>query len=127
MILNNVQIRAINKDVIVTDMDFGDQKTAAGIIIQSDDGKERGIKPRWAKVYKVGPNQTEYKIGQWVLVQHGRWTRKVKINDGQNDLEIQKVEVESIIAVSNEQITDVLLGKEYDNSPATIRPEEFSR
>lgn len=127
MILNNVQIRAINEDVIVTDMDFGDQTTAAGIIIQSDDGKERGIKPRWAKVYKVGPNQKEYKIGQWVLVQHGRWTRKVKINDGENDLEIQKVEVKSIIAVSDEQVVDVVLGKEYDNSPAKIRPEEFAR
>jgi hypothetical protein len=35
-------------------MDMGEQTTAAGIVIASDDGKAHGVKPRWAEVYKVG-------------------------------------------------------------------------
>jgi len=47
-------IKALSKDVLVINMDMGEQKTAGGLIIQSDDGKAHGVKPRWAKVYKVG-------------------------------------------------------------------------
>ena len=32
-------IKALSKDVLVIDMDMGEQKTAGGLIIQSDDGK----------------------------------------------------------------------------------------
>lgn len=99
----NIAIRAINDDVIITDMDFGEIKTKSGIVLRSDDGKSHGVKPRWGKVYKVGPRQTEIKEGQWILVEHGRWTRKVKINDGAGEKSIQKVEVKSILAVSDDQ------------------------
>jgi co-chaperonin GroES (HSP10) len=119
-------IRAIRDDVIVIDMDMGDQITASGIVIQSDDGKAHGVKPRWCKVYKVGPRQHTVKEGQWILVEHGRWTRKVKIDDGDGVKEIQKVEVKSILASSDIRPADVYLGKEYGHGDsATIRPEDF--
>ena len=117
----------IRDHVLVSDMEFGEQVTASGIVIKSDNGKSSGVKPRWGRVWAIGPEQTEVKVGEWIMIEHGRWTRKVKINDGENDLEIQKVEVKSIIAVSDEKVIDVVLGKEYDNSPAKIRPEEFAR
>lgn len=99
----NIKIRAIHNDVIVSDMDFGEIRLASGIILRSDDGKSHGIKPRWGKVYKVGPEQKDIKEGQWILIEHGRWTRKIKINDGESEKEIQKVDVEAILAVSDER------------------------
>ena len=121
-----MQIRAIQDDVIVIDMDMGEQVTSSGIVIASDDGKAHGVKPRWAKVYKVGPKQKDIQEGQWILIEHGRWTRKVKINDGDGEKEIQKIEVKSILASSDHRPSDVYLGKEYrDGEAATIRPEDF--
>jgi hypothetical protein len=100
--VQHIKVRAIKDDVLVTDMDFGEITTESGIVLRSDDGKNHGIKPRWARVYKIGPDQTEVKIGQWILVEHGRWTRKVRINDGERELEIQKVDNSCILAVSDE-------------------------
>ena len=124
--VKHIKIRALHDDVIVTDMDFGEQKTASGIVIQSDDGKSHGVKPRWGKVYKVGPEQQDIKEGQWILIEHGRWTRKIKIDDGNGVKEIQKVEVASILAVADEKPNDFYIGQEYGHgSTATIRPDDF--
>jgi co-chaperonin GroES (HSP10) len=107
-------------------MDFGEMVTAGGIVIQSDNAKVHGIKPRWGQVYKVGPKQTDVKEGQWILIEHGRWTRKIKIDDGEGPKEIQKVEVKSILAVADEKPNDFYLGTEYGHgASATIRPEDF--
>lgn len=124
--VKHIKIRALHDDVIVTDMNFDEQKTAAGIVIRSDDGKSHGIKPRWGKVYKVGPEQKDIQEGQWVLIEHGRWTRKIKINDGDAEREIQKVEVKSILVVTDEKPNDFYIGSEVNNGDSmTIRPEDF--
>lgn len=124
--VKHIKIRALHDDVIVTDMNFDEQKTAAGIIVRSDDGKSHGIKPRWGKVYKVGPEQKDIQEGQWVLIEHGRWTRKIKINDGDAEREIQKVEVKSILVVTDEKPNDFYIGSEVSNGDSiTIRPEDF--
>ena len=101
--VKHIRIRAIHDDVIVTNMDFGELKLDSGIVLRSDDGQNHGIKARWGQVYKIGPRQTEVKEGQWILVEHGRWTRKIKIHDGDSEKEIQKVDVKSILAVSDDQ------------------------
>lgn len=121
-----MKIRALHDDVIVTDMDFGEQTTSSGIVIQSDDGKAHGVKPRWGKVYKVGPKQTDVHPGQWILIEHGRWTRKIKIDDGEGAKEIQKVEVKAILAVADERPNDFYIGQEFGHGDTTtIRPEDF--
>lgn len=124
--VKHIKIRAIRNDVIISNMDFGEIKTESGIVIRSDDGQAHGVKPRWAKVYKVGPDQHDIKVGQWIYVEHGRWTRKVKINDGESDHEIQKVEVKSILIVADEKPSDAYIGTEYAHGSSTnIRPEDF--
>lgn len=107
-----IKIRAIHDDVIISNMDFGEIKTESGLIIRSDDGKSHGVKPRWGKVYKVGPEQTDIREGQWILVEHGRWTRKIKIDDGSGEKEIQKVDINAILAVSDEApgVKDLIIG-----------------
>jgi co-chaperonin GroES (HSP10) len=110
--VKHIKIRAIQDDVIVSGMDFGEIKTASGIVLRSDDGQLHGIKPRWGRVYRVGPQQKEIREGQWILIEHGRWTRKVKIHDGESEKEIQKVDIEAILAVSDEapSESDIFVG-----------------
>ena len=42
--VKHVKIRALHDWVIVSDMDFGEITTAAGLVIRSDNGKTHGIK-----------------------------------------------------------------------------------
>ncbi len=122
-----IKVRALSKDILVVDMDMGDMTTSSGIVIQSDNGKAHGVKPRWAKVYKVGSEvDIDVKVGQWVLIEHGRWTRKINIDDGEGVKDFQKVEIKSIMAVSDERPDDFYIGKEFSNgSSMTIKPDDF--
>lgn len=121
-----VKVRALPNDILVTDMEMGEMKTSSGIVIASDDGKSHGIKPRWAKVYKVGSKVDYVKEGQWILIEHGRWTRKITIDDGEGEKDFQKVETKSILAVTDEKPTDFYIGQEYGHgSSIDIRPEDF--
>ena len=122
-----MQVRPLSKDLLVIDMDMGEQVTAGGIVIKSDDGKAHGVKPRWAKVYKVGEDcEIDVKVGQWILIEHGRWTRKIKIDDGEGEKEFQKVETKSVIAVADERPNDFYIGQEFSNgSSMNISPEDF--
>jgi co-chaperonin GroES (HSP10) len=122
-----MQVRPLAKDLLVIDMDMGEMVTAGGIVIKSDDGKAHGVKPRWAKVYKVGEDcEIDVKVGQWILIEHGRWTRKIKIDDGEGEKEFQKVEVKSVIAVADERPNDFYIGQEFSNgSSMNINPQDF--
>ena len=75
---HQIKIRALHDDVIITEMNFDEIKTSSGIVLRSDNGKSHGVRPRWGKVYAIGPDQTDVKIGQWILVEHGRWTRELR-------------------------------------------------
>ena len=116
------KVRPIHADVLVCDMYFGEVKTKGGLIIGSDDGKAHGVKPRWAKVYAKGPeNNDEYKVGDWILIEHGRWTRKIKIDDDGKEIEVQKVENSAILAYSEESPSLDYFGQEYnDGATATF-------
>ena len=119
--------RAFGNNVLVTDMHFGEQVTESGIIIVDDDGTTRGIYPRWAKVYDKGPdNKDEFTVGDWILIPHGRWTRSVKVETLNGEVEIRKVELESILAMSKEKPSGLQIGAEYaDGEHATIDPSSF--
>jgi co-chaperonin GroES (HSP10) len=97
----HVKIKALHDWVIVSDMDFGDITTASGLVIRSDNGKTHGIKPRWGKVYCVGPKQQDVAVGDWILIEHGRWTRAMHINDGERELKVHRVDANCIIGVSD--------------------------
>ena len=97
-------IRPLRDKVIVTDMNFGMEKTKAGILLHSDDGKSSGLHPRWARVLFVGDDQEDIKVGQWVLMQHGRWTRAHKYEDENgNEIKIQMIDLNGVLLISDEQ------------------------
>tara|TARA_A100001015_G_scaffold260459_1_gene305179 strand:- start:5049 stop:5402 length:354 start_codon:yes stop_codon:yes gene_type:complete len=101
-------LRPISNRVLVTDMHFGEQTTKSGLIISSDDGKSRGIYPRWGKVYAKGPKNTDdYKVGDWILIEHGRWTRGFDFDNDGLEFTIRMVEAESVLAYQEEQPEDL--------------------
>jgi co-chaperonin GroES (HSP10) len=87
-------------------MAFDERISNGGIIIPNDDMKSSGIRPRWGRVYAIGPEQTDIKVGQYVLVTHGRWTRGVDIEDDNGDHTIRKVDTNDILMVSDEPVQD---------------------
>ena len=121
------QLRPIGNRVIVSDMYFGEQTTKSGLILRSDDGETRGIYPRWGRVHSLGPdNKDGYQVGEWVLVEHGRWTRGIKIDEGNGEIELRMVEAESILAYSDEKPDGIQIGAEYaDGEHATVDPSAF--
>lgn len=99
-------IYPLDDTVIVTDMEFKERITTGGILLPNDDMKSSGIRPRWAKVYAIGPNQKDIKIGQYILIAHGRWTRGFKIEDSESTKTLRKVDINDILLVSDEPILD---------------------
>jgi len=91
-------------------MNFDARVTSGGIYIPTDDKKLEGIRPRWGKVYAVGPDQTEIKVGQWICITHGRWTRGVQIEDEESVKMIRRVDLKDILLVSDEQPSDDTIG-----------------
>jgi hypothetical protein len=88
--------------VLVSDMNFKERFTTGGIVLLADDGKASGIRPRWAQVYAVGPDQHDVVPGEWICVAHGRWTRGIKIDDGTSVKIIRKIDHKDILMVSDE-------------------------
>lgn len=100
------KLKVLGDNVIVTDMEFDQRISAGGIIIPNDDMKNSGIRPRWAKVYAVGPNQNDIKVGQYIMIAHGRWTRGIKIEDENGEKTIRKVDLNDVLLISDEPVND---------------------
>ena len=96
-------IKPLKKRVLVSDMQFGATKSKGGIILLDDDGTEAGIHPRWAKVYAVGDQQDDVRIGQWLLIAHGRWSRALKVKKDGEELEVRMIDENDILLVSDEE------------------------
>jgi co-chaperonin GroES (HSP10) len=90
--------------VLFSDMEFGEEITKGGIILKSDNGKADGIKPRWGRVWAIGPEQTEVKVGEWILLEHGRWSRAAEYeNEDGTITKIQLADNDAIMMVSDEK------------------------
>lgn len=95
--------------VVVSDMAFDERLSNGGIVLLNDDMKSSGIRPRWAKVYAIGPEQKDIEVGQYILISHGRWTRGIKIEDDTGVHVIRKVDNNDILMVSDEPVNDQTL------------------
>ena len=100
------KLQPLNDAVVVSDMTFDERITTGGIVLLNDNGKGTGIRPRWAQVYAVGPDQKDVAVGQWICVAHGRWTRGIDIEDESGKQTLRRVDPLDILLVSNEQPQD---------------------
>ena len=99
-------LEPIRDFVIVTDMTFDERQTSSGIVLLNDNGTGLGIRPRWAQVYAVGPEQTDVRVGEWVCVAHGRWTRGIDIEDNGVKKTIRRIDPDDILLLSDEMPND---------------------
>jgi co-chaperonin GroES (HSP10) len=105
--INKENLHPIKDWIVVTDMKFDERRTRAGIILLNDDKKSEGIRPRWAKIYKFGPEyKGELEIGQYILISHGRWTRGIEIEDEEGKKVLRRVDPNDILIVSDEYMDD---------------------
>ncbi len=101
------QLKPLNDAVIVSEMNFEERLSDGGIILVKDNGKSSGIRPRWGKVYAVGPDQHDVKVGTWICVEHGRWTRGLEIEDENGKQTVRRVDPKDIMMESDELPKDM--------------------
>lgn len=103
-------IRPLKGKVLVHRVESGSRLTKSGIIIPDDDGKERGIRERWGQVYAVGPNIDDVKVGDWVLIKHGRWTRGIDVENNGTRTTIRQIDwPDAVLLVSDQNLADAPL------------------
>lgn len=94
------EVVPLDDDILAIEMETGLHKMACGIIIPDDNGKNRGIRPRWCKIYKIGKNVSSVKEGEMILVEHGRWTYRhlveVEENGETKEIHLQKIDPNGI-------------------------------
>lgn len=91
--------KPLRDGILVRNMDFGERKTASGLIVLSDDGKVGGIHPRWGEVIAVGNEQLDVQVGQYVMVAHGRWSRGFELNDET----VRTVDPKDVLGIQDEE------------------------
>lgn len=122
-------IKPIRDKVLVTNMEFGEQVLTSGIVLTSDNGKDRGIHPRWAQVYAVGPDhKEEFGIGDWILLEHGRWSRGIDIETETGEKKtIRLIDNNCVMMWDTVQPDTVIIGTIDGSSASSIRPKDFVR
>ncbi len=110
------KLRPLRDRIIVHNMHFGEQRSSGGIVILGDDGKDRGIYPRWGQVFAVGPDhKEEFDVGDWVLVEHGRWTRGIELDSDDGEATtIRMVDNNCILMWAKEKPESVNIAKSVD-------------
>jgi hypothetical protein len=100
-----MRLKARSDNILCVTGDFGDTVTNAGIIIKSTLGKATGIVPRWFEVFEVGPDIDWIQPGEWVLVEHGRWTEGIPVQDDRlpEGSKIWKVDPKACLAVTDQK------------------------
>lgn len=107
-------LRPCKDTILVYGMEFRERLSHGGIILIDDDMKSAGIRPRWAQVYAVGPEVTEFKVNDYIMISHGRWSRGQTIEDADGEKIIRKVDPKDILLHSNEKVDDyTFTDKEY--------------
>jgi co-chaperonin GroES (HSP10) len=118
----------IRDNVLVTDMNFDARVSKGGIVLPSDDGKSEGVRHRWGRVWAIGPQQKDVEVGDWILLEHGRWTRGVTVveEDG-NEITIRRADIKAILMVSEEKPAEDTFGVHGQVTHQTFDPSTFSQ
>ena len=103
-------IKPLRDRILVRNIQKGIQKTAGGILLPDDNATERGIHPRWARVYAVGSDIDYVKVGQWVLMEHGRWSEGFDLEENGEIFDLRLAEGKSLLMVSDDEPGDANVG-----------------
>ena len=77
------KVKAMRNKILAEMIDNPGEETTTpgGIILMSQDGTESAIRPRWFKVYSVGEDIDWIAKGKYVLVDHGRWSNGMQVDE----------------------------------------------
>jgi|TARA_B100001248_G_scaffold81197_1_gene59026 co-chaperonin GroES (HSP10) len=104
------KIRPLRNKILVKSIDQGERKSKGGIILPSADLVEQGaggIRPRWAEVYAVGSEIDYLKPGDFVLMEHGRWTKGVQVEDEGEEFDLRVADPDGILGTSDGRPGDI--------------------
>lgn len=110
MTTNIEDVKLLGDKILVKAMEFGVSKTAGGIIRPDDEMTVQGARPRWCQVLAVGPKVNNIKAGQYLVVEHGRWTRGFDMFENNKTIKVRMVDNNDIILVSDQP------SQEYEQS-----------
>lgn len=97
-----MKIKPLRERILAELLGLEERTSAGGIILKSDNGKDTGIRPRWAMIKYVGEGIDWVKPGDYVLVAHGRWTRALEVEDEAGEkFKMVRLDNEEILAVHN--------------------------
>lgn len=116
--MDKVKLKPLHDTILIHNLERGGRALASGIVLLNDDGKEHGVRSRWAQVYAKGPDINFVEEGDWVLIEHGRWSRGLEVEEG---LTVYKVDNESILATSDEEPNNDYVGKSTDHGFTKVR------
>lgn len=100
-----MKIKALSDKLLASEIERGEEQSRGGIVLLSDDGKEEGVRPRWMQVYSKGEEVTdEIQEGNWIYVEHGRWTRSMTVRTDENtELTLWGIDTDAVLLVSDEK------------------------
>jgi co-chaperonin GroES (HSP10) len=118
-------IKPLKNRVLAELMGLEQRVTASGIIIQGENGKDRGIRPRWARVRLVGEGIDWVEPGQYVLVAHGRWSRQFNCEHNGEKMKLVHLDNNECLIVTDEEPVDDFIGTGIDTTPNGVKAEDF--
>ena len=118
-------IKPLKNRVLAELMGLEQRVTASGIIIQGENGKDRGIRPRWARVRLVGEGIDWCEPGQYVLVAHGRWSRQFNCEHNGEKMKLVHLDNNECLIVTDEEPVDDFIGTGIDTTPNGVKAEDF--
>ena len=113
-----MKLRPLKDKILIHNLEKGLRILSSGIVLLNDDGKQHGIRARQAQVYEVGPEIDYLKKDDWVLVEHGRWSRGLEL---ENDLTVYTADNASILATSDQKPGDGIVGTSTDHGFTKVR------
>ena len=64
----------------------------------------------------MGPEQEDVEVGQWILVEHGRWTRGVKVDIDNDEFTLRRIDGDAVMIVSDELPPDDTVSTAVDGN-----------
>ena len=101
--INASGFQPLKENVFVTDLDSGFHVTKGGIIRPDDNGKDHGIHPRWGKVWAVGPEVKDLVPGDWIYIEHARWTQGITMKLPSGDIKVWRVEYPKAVLLASDK------------------------
>jgi hypothetical protein len=95
-------LKLMGDKILVKKMEFGLGKSSGGIIRPDDEMTVQGARPRWCQVLAVGPEVNDVRPGQYVLMEHGRWTRGFDMLEDNQKITVRMVDNKDMLLVSDE-------------------------